>query len=88
MRPAGVVVVAVGAEDVLEVAAAEDQDSVEPVGAKRADPALGVGVRVRRLDWRADHLDRLAAEHFVEAIAELGVAVVDKETERLLVGVA
>jgi hypothetical protein len=34
-----VVVLAVNAEDVLEVAAAEDEDPVEAVGAERAYPA-------------------------------------------------
>jgi len=45
-----VVVAAVDAEHVLEVAAAEDEDPVETVGAERADPALGEGVRVRGLN--------------------------------------
>jgi hypothetical protein len=36
------------------VATAEDQHSVEAVGAQRAYQALGVGVRVRLLDRRTD----------------------------------
>jgi hypothetical protein len=52
-----VVVAAVDAEHLLEVTPAENEHSVETVRANRARPALGVGVRVRRLDWRADHLD-------------------------------
>jgi hypothetical protein len=66
-------VAAVDAQDVLEVAAAKDEDPVEAVGTERANPALGVGVRVRRLDRGMDHLDALASEHFVEAVAELRV---------------
>ena len=89
MRPAPVVVPAVDAEHVLEMSSAEDQDPVEAVGADRADPAFGVGVRVRRLDRCADHLDGLGAEDLVEGVAELGVAVVDQEPEGLLLsGVA
>src|SRR5689334_4532392 len=76
---------AVDAEYVVEVAAAEDEDSVETVSAESADPALGVSVRVRRLDRRADHPDALSPEGLVEGVAELRVAIVDEEPERLLV---
>ena len=38
----------VGAEDVLELAAAEDQEPVEALPAHAANPAFGVGIRVRR----------------------------------------
>jgi hypothetical protein len=41
-----VVIAAVDAEDVLEVASAENEDAVETVGAERSYPAFGVGVRV------------------------------------------
>src|SRR6266511_2056252 len=75
---------AIDAEDVLEVAAAEDQDPVEAVGAKRANPALGVGIRVRRPDRRADHSDAFGPEDLIEGVAELRVTVVDEEPERLL----
>jgi hypothetical protein len=36
----------VGAEDLLEVAAADDQEPVEALAADAADPALHMGVRV------------------------------------------
>ena len=85
MWPVLVVVAAVDAEHVLEVAAAEDEDPVEAVGADRAHPALGVGVRVRRLHRRPDHLDAFGAEDLVEGVAELRVAIMDEEPERLLV---
>src|SRR5215213_8440309 len=51
-----VVMVDVDAEDVLELAAAEDQQPVEAFAAYGADPALHVRVRVRRLDGRTDDL--------------------------------
>jgi hypothetical protein len=57
-----VVVAAVGAEHVLEVAAAEDEDSVEAVGARRADSTLGEGVCVRRLARRADEFEVFRSE--------------------------
>jgi hypothetical protein len=45
--PVPVVVVAVDAEHVFEVAATDDQEVVEAVGANGAHPALGVGVPAR-----------------------------------------
>jgi hypothetical protein len=80
-----VVVAAVDTENVLEVAASENEDSVEAVGAKRAHPAFGVGVRVRRPDRRADDLDALGAEDLVEGVRELRVAVVYEEPKGVLV---
>jgi hypothetical protein len=85
MWPVLVVVTAVDAEHVLEMAAAEDEDPVEAISAESADPALGVSVRVRRLDRRVNHLEALAAEDLGEGVAELRVAVVDEKPERLLV---
>jgi energy-coupling factor transporter ATP-binding protein EcfA2 len=69
--PVLVVMAAVDAEDVLEVASAENQDSVEAVSADRAHPAFGVGVRVRGLNGRPDHPDALGAKDLVEGVAEL-----------------
>ena len=48
MWPVFVVVAAVDAEHVLEMTAAEDEDSVEAVSADCAHPALGEGVGERR----------------------------------------
>ena len=62
MWPVFVVVPAVDAEHVLEMAAAEDEDPVEAVGANCVHPTLGEGVRVRGLDRRANLLDALRAE--------------------------
>jgi hypothetical protein len=81
MRPMPVVMAGVDAEHIFELAAAEDEESIETVVPDRQYPALGV--RVRRLDRCADHGDTLALEDVVEAAAELGVAIVDEETEWL-----
>src|SRR5918994_5220304 len=86
VRPVLVVVAAVDAENALEMPAAEDEDAVETLSAESAHPALGVGVRVRRPDGRADHPEALSPEDLVEGVAELRVAVVDEKPERLLVG--
>jgi hypothetical protein len=44
VRPFAVVIVDVGAQDVFEVATAEDQQPVETLGSDGADEALGVGI--------------------------------------------
>ena len=84
MWPVLVVVAAVDAEHVFEVAASEDGDAVEAVGANGAYPTLGEGVCVRRLDWRADQLDALRLEDLVEGVAELRVAIVDEGPEGMV----
>src|SRR5438067_12552747 len=76
--------VALDAEQAGELTLARDQAAVEAVVAERPHPALGVRVRVRRLHRRVDDLDRFAAEDVVEAAAELAVAIVDQEADRLL----
>jgi hypothetical protein len=56
---ADAVMAAVDAKYVLELAAAEDEHPVEALATDAADQALGVCVRVRRLDGCADHGDPL-----------------------------
>jgi hypothetical protein len=84
MRPMLIVMAGVDAKYVLELAAAEDEQAIEALASDAADPALGVGVRVRCLDRRADHGDPFALEDVIAAATELRVAIVDEETERLL----
>jgi hypothetical protein len=74
----------IDAKHVLELPPVEDEQAVEALATHAADPALGVGVRVRCLDGRADHRDRSASEDLIAASTELGVAIVDDEAERLL----
>ena len=52
VRPVPVVVLDVDSEDLLVVPATHDQQPVKALGPYRPDPALGVGVGVRRLHWR------------------------------------
>jgi hypothetical protein len=82
--PVLVVVAPADAEHVLEMAAAEDEDAVEALGANGADPAFGEGIRVRRLDRRADHSDPFRPEDLIERAAESRVAIMDEEAQRLL----
>jgi hypothetical protein len=66
VRTMGVVVLDVGAQDALELAAARYQEPVEALPAYRADEAFGVRVRLRRPDRRPDDLDPFAADDVVE----------------------
>jgi hypothetical protein len=77
--PLSVVVLDVDAEDVFELAAADDQEPVEALAADGSDPALRVRVRVRCPDGRPYGLDSVALEEGVESARELRVAVVDQE---------
>ena len=79
MRPSVVVMAHVDAEDVLEVAAAGDQEPVETLSADAADPALDVRVPVRRSDRRADDADACAREDGIERCREPAVSVVYEE---------
>jgi hypothetical protein len=79
VRTMPVVVLDMPPEDLLQVTTADDQQPVEALGADGTDPTLGVGVGVRRLHRRDEHL---GAEHVVEAAGELRVPVVDEERTR------
>jgi hypothetical protein len=52
----------VAREDALEMAAGNNQDSVEALSTDGADEALGERVRLRRAHWRLDDRDTLAGE--------------------------
>jgi hypothetical protein len=69
----------VGREDVLEMAAAEDEQPVDALAADRPNPALGVRSRLRRPYRRLDHTDPRGAEDLVEVARELAVTVTDEE---------
>jgi hypothetical protein len=81
--PPEVVVPGVDAEDVFELATADDQEAVEALVADAANPALHVGVRVGSPDRHADESDVLARQKSVEGARELRVAVVDQEPHLL-----
>src|SRR6266542_5174357 len=69
----------VDAEHTFEVAATNDEQPVEALGADCADEAFGVGVCLWCADWCLDHRDAFAVEDLVEGTAELAVAVMDQE---------
>jgi hypothetical protein len=74
-RPVGtvpVVVLDVDSKDLLQMAASNDQQPVQALGADGVDPPFCVGVRGRRPSWRHQHLGTLRGEHVVEASTERG----------------
>ena len=74
-----VVVHQVLGQNLLEVAAAEDEKSVEALSADGPHEALGEGVRPWGLDWGLNDPDAFSAEHLVEAGGELRVSVPEQE---------
>ena len=67
------------------MASAENQDLVETFPADASHPTFGESVRVRGLNGCADYFDAFGAEELVEGVAEFRVAVVDDESEGVLV---
>ena len=78
-----VVVLDIPPEDLLQVTTADDQQPVEALGADGPDPPLRIGVGVRGLDRRDDHLGALGAEHVVEPTTEPRVAVAEHKAQSL-----
>ncbi len=83
VRTVFVVMADVGAHDLLQLAAADDQEPGEVFSPQASHPALGVRLRPWRSHGRPDHADPLGAEHLVEAARELAVPVAHEETNRL-----
>ena len=81
VRPVGVVVIDVDSEHVVELAAVHDQDPIEELSAKAADPPLRDRVRSGRADRGAHDLDAFGAEHGIEHGGELAVSVPDQVLE-------
>jgi hypothetical protein len=77
--PICVVVQRVLADEVFEVAAADNQEPVEAFAPNASDPALGVRPRLRRPYRRFDDTESFRAEDLIELAAELAVAVTDEQ---------
>src|ERR1035437_8472115 len=79
MGPPAVVVLGIGPQRPIEMPPTEDEGPVEALGPHRLDHPLGMGIRIRCSEGRADDLHPLRAEHRVERAAELRVPVSDEE---------
>jgi hypothetical protein len=79
VRTMPVVVLEMDPEDLLQMTTANDQQPVQALSADGTDPPLRIGVRVRGLERRNEHLGTLGVEHVVEATTELRVPVADKK---------
>src|SRR5512133_1725112 len=75
VRTGLVVVPDVNPEDLFEVAAPDNEQPVQALGADRSDPALRVRVRPWCPPWRDQDLGALVADHVVEGAGELRVMV-------------
>ncbi len=74
-----VVVVTVGAQDVVQLAEAETEEVVEDFSLTLSDPAFGVTVCDRTGVGRANYSTIGAFEVPIEAGCELGVPIMDQE---------
>jgi len=76
-----VVVLDVEVQDVKKLPPPGDQEMVQALLAHGANPALGDGVGVRRLDRRQDDLGAEPVPDIVESPGELAVSVADQEPD-------
>ena len=76
-----VVVLDIEVQDVKELPPPGDQEVVQALPAYGANPALGDGIGVRRLNRRADDLGTEPVPDVIEGPSELAVSVVDQEPD-------
>src|SRR5215216_561737 len=76
-----VVVLDVEVQDVKKLPPPGDQEVVQALPAHGANPALGDGIGVRRLNRCEDDLGADRAPNVVEGSGELAVSVVDQEPD-------
>jgi hypothetical protein len=81
VRPVGVVVVDILAEDVVEMSPAGDEGAVGALAPRAGDPALADRVRSRRPDRRGDDPHAGRDKDRVEGLGVLGVPVSDQELQ-------
>ena len=69
-------------QDPCEVALVQDEQVIQALLARRPDPSLRHGVRVRSPVGGKDDLDVLGSEHGVKARGERRISVMDEEADR------
>ena len=80
MGSGGVVVVDEGLQHPAQVVFVEDQEMVETLFARGADPAFRERIGIGRLEGGGNDVDMLRAEDCMVSLGELAVIVVDQET--------
>ena len=75
MRAMLVVVPGVGAENVLEMSYAHDEEVVQALGSDRSHEPLGIGIRVWCSERSREDLGTLRSKDLVEATHVLRVAI-------------
>jgi hypothetical protein len=80
VRAATVVVMGMVPKDCLQVARSDDQDPIEALGPDRLYPPFCEGVGARCPDRSANDIDAIGSEDRIEAVAVLGIAIVDEES--------
>jgi len=81
VRPVGVVVISVFAEDLVKMSLAGDADAVGALAPDAGDPPLADRVRPRRLNGCCDDPHAGRGEDRVERIGVLGISVPDQELQ-------
>ena len=81
VRPVGVVVVDVFAEDVVQMSPAGDEDAVGALAPRAGYPPLADRIGPRRPDWRCDDPHAGRGEDGVERVGVFGIPVSDQELQ-------
>ena len=81
MGSLAVVVIDVLPKNQTQVALAEDEQPVQGLVAQGLDHPLAMCVGFRASERRKGHLGTLGAEHVIELVDELGIAIVDGELD-------
>jgi hypothetical protein len=84
MRTSRVVIVDIFSEHTSQVGLVDDQKAVQTLLAHRTNPALGKRVRIRCLIGRQDRLDTFCGKYRFKGSCELGVPIMDEESDRRL----
>ena len=82
MRPMAVVMINVDGQDTCKVAGTQNEQPIEALGTDRPNESFCDGVRLRRLNRRANDTNAGALEYVVEATREFVIAIPNQPTNR------
>lgn len=84
MRPMAVVMINVDGQDTCKVAGTQNEQPIEALGTDRPNESFCDGVRLRRLNRRANETNAGALEYVVEATREFVIAIPNQPTNRFV----